>query len=937
MRRSTQLRDGLFDFGALDDCEETVADSPCARSGDVKGMFPAIDACFDTSIFESSVAAVKLRQSACIDADSAVYPREYDHDAGDVVRKEESVAEPLSSSTVVGHATILPNAASTGLEASGVGARGLDERSLASSMVCDMSVAEGISLGGIFDSPPAALVFERMPPHADGTDANRVMFDDVEMGVDAIASTASTVMTDLLLSTVTDAGGSSYLQGLAAVDHNVRSAVDKMVAGHCKTAPANLGGGAVNEAMVPRRPVVIASNASTDGSPSIGAEMGPGSEDVTPARLADVAACAQSVQGASASAHTLGAVSAGTRSQNQTKVSSTVEYNGAVTMDFASARFISGAVAVPTSVDPPANSVPPQEVSGIATPASGGDVATTLEALGDASATAASAISTGQGTSLCIDSEASVDWRAPKGDMVETLRACTPPGNCGRAVGDGSKSVSRDVTGCTCKAERSGSAAINGSDADSVGASSGGEHKATRGSGVVDSLVGASSRTVAAQLERKSASSGDAGKAKLSSTPVHGTTGTDKISPASVLSTSIEDIPESVVRVEDWPADDIYYACKAPAEPFASYRIHHIVEPVVMPDRIVSAVRSTRKHGNNAWKLVKRNYDVRPPEVLINGVWNPLRHLGECGDLSCPNCRLHETNARIRPTFVDFCEKHIMQICPADDDYGIIYSTLGCGDLYFDWEVLDRIIHETKVNVREVWLIDTKYSSVAPSDAEMAFASWFHDTEVIVRSFHDTSTLKVWLSSSPDCRELAADVLVQCDAMDTNGEMSIGFSRIALRPGGLNLQLRHPSERVARLWTPGKEAHFDDVERDRWDGSEWVAARARRNTKPYNTEMPEAVDPPPPAFAMHTAAEISEVVHPPPPAPGGFLGRGRVPRRREYHTHGAYDPHEKYHVLRRAYGVALHPTVFLTLSVLRRANGIILRIKMMLLRMPVSL
>lgn len=208
--------------------------------------------------------------------------------------------------------------------------------------------------------------------------------------------------------------------------------------------------------------------------------------------------------------------------------------------------------------------------------------------------------------------------------------------------------------------------------------------------------------------------------------------------------------------------------------------------------------------GTPEWHLERRNGYVRPPRRLPCGRECAVADFGECGDRKCGNYRLGDKTWNVRPTFLDFCVDHILQaIPPATLRTGVVYCSLGSGQLLFDWELLERLTLEEGVRLRAVHLIDQDYGGAKRREsavrAQRLLAGWFADqgTECgpcAFRSFLSAPDFQRWVLQHGE----SAHVLLDCDAVGARKRVDVSsFRRAAMRPGGICLVLSNPAKRTA--------------------------------------------------------------------------------------------------------------------------------------------
>lgn len=250
-------------------------------------------------------------------------------------------------------------------------------------------------------------------------------------------------------------------------------------------------------------------------------------------------------------------------------------------------------------------------------------------------------------------------------------------------------------------------------------------------------------------------------------------------------------------------------------------RIDELFEPVddeaatrymVTPGTLISdltrsSVRKAIRNGKWTLRLDDKGDDpqVKPALELPGGGENPLCVLGECGGNVCALNRLRPGCEGMRPEFIDFCARSIVERVDCSD--GIIYSSLGCGNLYFDWEMLDRLVHVEGVRVKEAWLVEAFGMEFKESNAaRSAFADWFSDAGVGVRAFHSVDLLTDWLRVLPSGEQ--AHVMMECDAEYIADDV---VPQTVLRPGGLHVTLTQELDEWGGR-TPVRQLYQKDLE-----------------------------------------------------------------------------------------------------------------------------
>lgn len=248
-----------------------------------------------------------------------------------------------------------------------------------------------------------------------------------------------------------------------------------------------------------------------------------------------------------------------------------------------------------------------------------------------------------------------------------------------------------------------------------------------------------------------------------------------------------------------------------------------------------------------AWEMSLDDWYVRPPKLLPRGGRNPICQLGECGDELCALYRFKSGCEQVRSEFLEFCVRQIMQRSLGTAD-GITYCTLGCGCLYFDWELIDRLVHVEGLSVAQIWLVEKAYRRNAVEHkpalrARKAFSSWFAGLGIEVHAFRSAKVLRQWVQAFPAVGR--AHVVVQCDAVDTAPILDSDgdFCRAVTGDGALNLQaysqllsrrrpgpgrrrdpVRSVPVRRVRERQSGGDGSFRLLEEDSWRDGRWVRA-----------------------------------------------------------------------------------------------------------------
>ncbi|CAE7225863.1 unnamed protein product [Symbiodinium sp. CCMP2592] len=269
----------------------------------------------------------------------------------------------------------------------------------------------------------------------------------------------------------------------------------------------------------------------------------------------------------------------------------------------------------------------------------------------------------------------------------------------------------------------------------------------------------------------------------------------------------------------------------------------HRVEATALSKRRQQRVRWAQEQ--NYWNMSRRGWYVRPPPSLGRGSRNPLCELGECGDTACALYRFRAGCEGVRSDFVNFCaeqiEEHFWKVKSRHDE-GLVYCTLGCGCLYFDWELLNRLSTSARFPIHQVWVVDRafwKNATVASDEfkALNAFSQWFAGT-FDLHAFRTVRSLKRWCSAFSG-QFGRAHVVMECDSVQTHALTDdSSFCRSVLHEEALSLQIF--SQRLARR-RPGpgrrrapvpvapvrcvrrrKEDSLETLQRDQWTSGAWT-------------------------------------------------------------------------------------------------------------------
>eukprot|EP00933_Yihiella_yeosuensis_P081917 TRINITY_DN9560_c0_g1_i1.p1 TRINITY_DN9560_c0_g1~~TRINITY_DN9560_c0_g1_i1.p1 ORF type:complete len:360 (+),score=45.42 TRINITY_DN9560_c0_g1_i1:89-1168(+) len=231
--------------------------------------------------------------------------------------------------------------------------------------------------------------------------------------------------------------------------------------------------------------------------------------------------------------------------------------------------------------------------------------------------------------------------------------------------------------------------------------------------------------------------------------------------------------------------------------------------PLVKPLSVSGKERERVREifGTAEWKLERRRGLVRPMLKLPSGRSCVVAPLGECGDRKCGNYRLGPKTSMVRPDFLHFCVDQIKSaFSPEILKAGIVYCSLGSGQLLFDWELLEQLTRKEGVRLRAVHLIDKDYGGPKRRDsaiqAQRMFAGWFEEAAweedgigpCPFRSFLSALDFQRWVARTGQ----EAHVLLDCDAVGARKRIDVAsFRKTALRPDGICLILSNPAKRTA--------------------------------------------------------------------------------------------------------------------------------------------
>jgi len=263
--------------------------------------------------------------------------------------------------------------------------------------------------------------------------------------------------------------------------------------------------------------------------------------------------------------------------------------------------------------------------------------------------------------------------------------------------------------------------------------------------------------------------------------------------------------------------------------------------------------------GTPEWRFERRRGYVRPMRHLPCGSTCAVADLGECGDRKCGNYRLGSDTWSVRPQFLDFCIDHIRQaLSPAVLRSGIVYCSLGSGQLLFDWELLEELTLREGARLRAVHLIDQDYGGpkkrTSAVHAQQVLAGWYEDhAPCTFRSYLSAVDFQKWSSRTGEL----AHILLDCDAVGARKRVDIAnFRKAVLRAGGICLVLSNPAKRTAiikrgsgglnvlqqQVYRRGEWRYLDEVSRSRtrsWSRRRRSRSRLRRRRRRFPGDSAE--------------------------------------------------------------------------------------------------
>lgn len=173
----------------------------------------------------------------------------------------------------------------------------------------------------------------------------------------------------------------------------------------------------------------------------------------------------------------------------------------------------------------------------------------------------------------------------------------------------------------------------------------------------------------------------------------------------------------------------------------------------------------------------------------------PLAGMGECNSPTCGCSRGY--NSRCRPRFQDLVVDAVLraELRPPRIG-GLCYGSVGCGTLYFDLQLLDRLVREVGLPISRVVLVDTAYTGTGCGAELQAFANWFPGVQVFAFGHLDK-----WKAACEADAWMRADVLIQADAvMAENAVTAVKEACFTL--GGVNCILNNkgPAKAEAKVY-----------------------------------------------------------------------------------------------------------------------------------------
>eukprot|EP00933_Yihiella_yeosuensis_P071648 TRINITY_DN79882_c0_g1_i1.p1 TRINITY_DN79882_c0_g1~~TRINITY_DN79882_c0_g1_i1.p1 ORF type:complete len:617 (+),score=132.29 TRINITY_DN79882_c0_g1_i1:92-1852(+) len=213
--------------------------------------------------------------------------------------------------------------------------------------------------------------------------------------------------------------------------------------------------------------------------------------------------------------------------------------------------------------------------------------------------------------------------------------------------------------------------------------------------------------------------------------------------------------------------------------------------------------------------------------VRHTGPTSPFRGLGECGH---PSCRAHRLlHPEVRTGFRDFVVAKVREAVRTGTEWwgssGLRYTSLGCGELLFDLELIERLREEAGVQIEQICLIDSAFRKpgLGAKRSLREFTDWQQASGQLRKATLETEVLVFghladYFKEAASGRSAAgAHVFVHCDAYwsDIAGDIA----RLACRslvPGGLLASLtegqRLEIEHVQGVLVPSFSGDREDAQ-----------------------------------------------------------------------------------------------------------------------------
>ena len=172
----------------------------------------------------------------------------------------------------------------------------------------------------------------------------------------------------------------------------------------------------------------------------------------------------------------------------------------------------------------------------------------------------------------------------------------------------------------------------------------------------------------------------------------------------------------------------------------------------------------------------------------------PLRFLKECQDDTCSCYRQRAPGVRaafeedvvikVRDSMAEgFFGRRRHGKSAGDASQPLVYATVGCGSLYFDYRMVSRLCHES-LSIGTACIIDTVYASGGTECRASQQLADFWPGITLMRF----SSLRDYSYACARCEALKCHVFMQCDAADAASEVMQHRAKVC-REGALHCEL----------------------------------------------------------------------------------------------------------------------------------------------------